>query len=207
MTVNLDKLKKIFPTTKASILETYVDPINSAFERFRLTSQTAQCCFIAQIGHESAGLTATKENLNYSKEALLSVFGKYFTPATATQYARKPEAIANRVYANRMGNGPEASGDGWKFRGRGLIQLTGKTNYTNFAKFMETSLDEVVAYLETPYGAVNSAGWFFQVNGLVPLADKGDMLTLTKRINGGVNGLDHRLKLYQAATKVIRVNN
>lgn len=205
--INLDKLQKIFPATPSKTLEIYVDPLNATLERFALTSQVAQCCFLAQIGHESANLTATKENLNYSKDALLSVFGKYFTPALATQYARKPEAIANRVYANRMGNGDEKSGDGWKFKGRGLIQLTGRNNYMAFKKYMGIYTDEdLIRYLETPTGAVMSAGWFFETNGLVPIANKGDMLNLTKRINGGLNGLDHRMKLYQLASTVIRVN-
>lgn len=205
--ITLDKLQKIFPTTKVAILDQYVDPINAAFSRFGFNTLQSQCCFIAQIGHESAGLTATKENLNYSKDGLLKIFPKYFTPALAVQYARKPEAIANRVYANRMGNGDEKSGDGWKYRGRGLIQLTGKNNYQAFKKFMGIYTDaDLIQYMDSPLGAVMSGGWFFSINNLIPLADKGDMLTLTKRINGGLNGLAHRMTLYNAATRVVRLN-
>jgi putative chitinase len=121
----------------------------------------------------------------------------------ANQYAHKPEMIANRAYGNRMGNGDEASGDGWRHCGRGLIQLTGKANYTAFAESIETPVDDLVEFLQTFEGAVQSACWFWETNNLNQWADKGDMLTLTKRINGGTLGLDDRIKHYNHALHVL----
>lgn len=162
------------------------------------------CFFLAQTAHESSYFKALIENLNYSKEGLLKTFPKYFTSSTASSYARKPEKIANRVYANRMGNGPESSGDGWKFRGKGLIQLTGKNNHVGFAKDMNMSLDEAVAYLQTKEGAAMGAAWFWEVNNLNRFCDKVDMAGLTKAINGGSNGLSDRVKIFNLAKKVLR---
>jgi putative chitinase len=164
--------------------------------------------FLAQCGHESMGFTALKENLNYSAKALDAVFGKYFKRAgrDANAYARQPEKIANIVYANRMGNGSEASGDGWKYRGRGAIQLTGKDNYTSFAKSIDKSLDETIAYLETMDGAIESACWFWKSRKLNEYCDKRDIVTLTKRINGGTNGLADRKAHYDKALKVLGSN-
>jgi putative chitinase len=156
--------------------------------------------FVAQTAHESGGFNFVKENLNYSAKGLMGTFKKYFpTEALAKQYERQPEKIANRVYANRMGNGDETSGDGYKFCGRGLIQLTGRNNYTKFAQDLGISLDETVAYLETPEGAVSSAGWFWDNNNLNQWCDKDDFITLTKRINGGTIGLEDRKHHYEIA--------
>lgn len=160
--------------------------------------------FLAQTAHESGGYRAIKENLNYKAPSLRKVFGKYFpTDELAAQYANKPEKIANRVYGNRMGNGPEESGDGWKFCGRGLIQLTGKDNYTRYAQSLEISLDEASEHLTTFEGCVQSAAWFWEANNLNQWADKGDILTLTKRINGGTIGLEDRIKHYNHALHVL----
>jgi putative chitinase len=132
-------------------------------------------------------------------------FKKYFpTEELANQYAKKPTKIANKVYANRMGNGSESSGDGYKFCGRGLIQLTGKQNYTKFAADLGIGIDETVAYLETPNGAVSSAGWFWDNNNLNQYCDKNDFITLTKRINGGTNGLEDRKHHYDIAIKYLQ---
>jgi putative chitinase len=132
------------------------------------------------------------------------VFSKYFqTPTIAAQYARQQQKIANRVYANRMGNGDEASGDGWRYRGRGAIQLTGKNNYIGFAHDMGMSLEDAIAYLETPEGAIMSAGWFWNNNKLNAIADKNDVTAMTKAINGGTNGLDDRARLYKLALTVV----
>jgi putative chitinase len=145
------------------------------------------------------------ENLNYSAKGLVGTFKKYFpTEEIAKQYERKPEKIANRVYANRMGNGDENSGDGYKYRGRGLIQLTGKFNYTKFSQSIDLSLDETVKYLETPEGAVASAGWFWDNNKLNRFCDNDDFITLTKRINGGTIGLADRKHHYEIALKVLQ---
>jgi putative chitinase len=145
-----------------------------------------------------------QENLNYSSSGLMKTFKKYFPDETvASQYAKQPEKIANRVYANRMGNGNEASGDGYKYRGRGLIQLTGKDNYTRFAESIETPVEEIPEFLGTFEGAVQSACWFWETNNLNQFADSGDMLTLTKRINGGYIGLEDRVKHYEHALEVL----
>jgi putative chitinase len=161
--------------------------------------------FLAQTAHESGGFTAVKENLNYGAKGLMGTFKKYFpNEEIAKQYERQPEKIANRVYANRMKNGDEASGDGFKFRGRGLIQLTGRDNYTRFAKASDMTLDEVVAYLETPAGAVASAGWFWDVNKLNIYCDKDDFVGLTRRINGGTIGLADRKHHYEIALEAFK---
>ena len=148
-----------------------------------------------------------KENLNYSAEALDRVFPKYFKNAgrDAEDYHRQPEKIANVVYASRMGNGDTDSGDGWKFCGRGLIQLTGRENYTWFAASLDMDVDDVPAYLETYEGAVQSACFFWESNDLNKWADDGDILTLTKRINGGTIGLEDRKKHYAHALEVLGV--
>ena len=161
--------------------------------------------FLAQCAHESAGFKTLKENLNYKAESLRRVFPKYFpTQQLAEQYEHNQEMIANRVYANRMGNGPEASGDGFRYCGRGLIQLTGHDNYQNFADSLEMAVEDVPDYLGTFEGAVQSACWFWETNNLNQWADAGDMLTLTKRINGGTIGLEDRIKHYNHALNVLQ---
>jgi len=155
--------------------------------------------FFAQCAHESANFSRFEENLNYSADGLRSVFRKYFTPEQAAQYARQPERIANRVYANRMGNGPEISGDGWKFKGRGALQLTGRNNYQLFSAYVN---DETILQNPAPVATVyafKSAMWFFDQNRLWSICAQGvndeTITKLTKRINGGTNGLEHRKEL------------
>jgi putative chitinase len=163
--------------------------------------------FLAQTAHESGGYRAIKENLNYKAPTLRKIFPKYFPDdATANHYASLPnkqEAIANRVYGGRMGNGPEESGDGFRYCGRGLIQLTGKDNYTRYAQSLEISVEEASEHLTTFEGCVQSAAWFWEANNLNQWADKGDILTLTKRINGGTIGLEDRIKHYNHALHVL----
>jgi putative chitinase len=160
--------------------------------------------FIAQCSHESAGFKFLKENLNYRAESLMRVWPRYFPNIElAKQYAHNQEKIANRAYANRMGNGNEGSGDGWKFCGRGLIQLTGRNNYEAFAESIETPVEEIPEYLATFEGAAQSACWFWETNGLNKWADTGDIVTLTKKINGGTLGLDDRIKHYKHALEVL----
>jgi len=160
--------------------------------------------FLAQTAHESGGYRAIKENLNYKAASLCKVWPRYFPNMDiANQYAQQPERIANRAYANRMGNGPEESGDGWKFCGRGLIQLTGKDNYSRYAQSLEISLDEASEHLTTFEGCVQSAAWFWEANNLNQYADSGDILTMTKRINGGTLGLEDRQKHYAHAIHVL----
>lgn len=179
------------------------------FPKYDVTTPHRVAAFFAQCGHESAQFSVVKENLNYRATTLRKVFPKYFpTDALAQQYANSPnkqQAIANRVYANRMGNGPESSGDGYRYCGRGLIQLTGKNNYLRFSEAMGISLEEAVAYLETYRGALESACWFWATNGCNQLADAEDFLSLTKRINGGTIGLDDRIHHYERAKAILGV--
>ena len=178
--------------------------LNAAMKYYNLTPVRA-AHFFAQTGHESGEFKAFAENLNYSAKGLRGVFGKYFpTDVIATQYERQPEKIANRVYANRMGNGDEASGDGYRYCGRGLIQLTGKQNYSRFAESIDTPLEEITDFLQTFEGCVQSAAWFWEANNLNQYADSGDMLTMTKRINGGTLGLDDRTARFNAAIQLFQ---
>lgn len=164
--------------------------------------------FIAQCGHESAGFKVLTENLNYSADALNKIFPKYFVKAgrDSSEYARQPEKIANVIYANRMDNGDTDSGDGWRFRGGGLIQLTGRHNYTKFAESMKISIDEAVDYVRTKKGALDSACWFWDTNNINSYCDSGDIVTMTKRINGGTIGLEDRKKHWEHALHVFDPN-
>jgi putative chitinase len=204
--VTVELLKRICPKTREAILARYVEPINLTGRHIGLFENPKRmAAFIAQVAHESGGFNFIIENLNYSASALQSVFRRYFpTLKEAEEYARQPERIANRVYANRMRNGPENSGDGWKFRGRGLIQLTGRDNYTRFASAIDRTIDETIHYLETAEGAVASAGWFWDVNKLNVYCDKDDFIGLTRRINGGTNGLQDRIHHYELALKALQ---
>lgn len=193
---------KIFPRGDVSL----VKALNKLLPKNYIDTLPRVSSFMAQCGHESAGFRVFSENLNYSKSALLRVFGKYFNEETATEYARKPEKIANRVYANRMSNGPEESGDGWKYRGRGLIQLTGKYNYSVFADYCAISLSDAVDYCETPNGMVDSAIWYWNAHNCNEFADNLDIKGQTKVINGGFNGLAHREKLFKQCMDILKTN-
>jgi putative chitinase len=188
-------------------LDHWYHALEQALPDYDINTPQRVAAFIAQCAHESGGFRALKENLNYKAVTLRKIFPKYFPDdATANHYASLPnkqEAIANRVYGGRMGNGPEASGDGFRYCGRGLIQLTGKSNYQNFADSIETPVEDIPEYLATFEGAVQSACWFWESNNLNQWADKGDILTLTKRINGGTIGLDDRIKHYEHALHVV----
>jgi len=161
--------------------------------------------FIAQCGHESGGFRVLSENLNYSASALNKIFGKYFVRAgrDPQPYHRQPEKIANVIYAGRMDNGNTASGDGWKFRGGGILQLTGRYNYTEFGKAVEMSPDEATDYVRTKKGALDSACWFWDTNNINKYCDNQDIVGMTKRINGGTIGLEDRKKHYIHALDVL----
>ncbi len=197
--LTLEDLKAIMPAAGARAA-TFLDPLNAAMEEFDITTPARQAAFLAQIGHESGSLAAVSENLNYSADGLLRVFPRYFDATTAAEYARKPERIANRVYANRMGNGDEASGDGWRNRGAGLLQNTGNDNHARIALAFGIPRAEVGDWLRTPEGACRAAGLFWRDNGLNQLADAGDFVRITKRINGGTNGLEDRMAFHDRAT-------
>lgn len=181
--------------------------INVLVEKFNLNSGLRLSHFLAQCAHESGNFKVLNENLNYSAEGLLKIFPKYFKDkATADAYARKPEKIANRVYASRMGNGDEASGDGYKFRGRGFIQLTGKSNYQAFSDFIKEDCVANPDLVATKY-PLTSAAFFFDKNKLWDICDKGatpEVVTLvTKRVNGGTHGLDDRLNKFNTFNSIL----
>jgi putative chitinase len=189
--MNLDKLKGHIP-------DSVITQIPGIQDKFEINTPLRLAHFLAQCGHESGGFRLTKENLNYSAKGLQGIFKKYFPDATkATLYERKPEKIANLVYANRMGNGPEASGDGAKYCGRGFIQLTGKTNYQAFFKSIGADINTDPTLVATQY-PLASAAWFFNKNGLHKIADGGAtdavVTSITKRVNGGTIGLPDRIK-------------
>ena len=186
---------------KGHIPDAVLAQIPDTVAKFDLGTPLRLAHFLAQCGHESGGFKAVVENLNYGAKGLVGTFKKYFpTEAAALPYERKPEKIANRVYANRMANGDEASGDGFKFRGRGYIQLTGRANYTSFNKFVDEDVVASPDLVATKYPLL-SAAWFFNSNGLHKLADGGAtdtvVTTVTKRVNGGTIGLADRIKHFK----------
>jgi putative chitinase len=196
-----EQLKDMIP--KNPYVDQWFEAISEILPEYEITTPQRVAAFLAQCAHESGGFVFLKENLNYKAASLRRVFPKYFPDdAIAAQYAGKGEMIANRVYANRMGNGDEASGDGFRYCGRGLIQLTGKNNYTFFAGSLDIPVEEASEYLQTFEGAVQSACFFWEQNKLNQWADAGDILTLTKRINGGTIGLEDRVKHYNHALHI-----
>jgi putative chitinase len=180
--------------------QSVIDQIPAVAEKFGVNTPLRLAHFLAQTGHESGGFKVVNENLNYGAKGLTSIFKKYFTEESAKEFERKPEKIANIVYANRMGNGPQASGEGWKFRGRGYIQLTGKDNYSAFDKTVDDNIIESPDLIATKYPLL-SAAWFWSKNGLNTIADLGatdDAVTkITKRVNGGTIGLEDRIKHFK----------
>jgi len=205
MELTKQQLKQLLPKNP------YVDHWHHALEQllpdYDINTPKRIAAFVAQCAHESGGFTAIKENLNYKAPTLRKLFSKYFpNDEIAAAYASKPnkqEAIANKIYASRMGNGDEKSGDGYRYCGRGLIQLTGKSNYQNFADSLEMRVEDVPEYLATFEGAAQSACWFWEANNLNRFADVGDIKGLTKAINGGYIGLEDRIKHYEHALHVL----
>jgi putative chitinase len=192
---------------KNPYLDNWHSAISEILPVYDINTPERVAAFIAQCAHESGNFRWLKENLNYRAEGLNKTFKKYFpTLEEAKPYEKNPQKIANRVYANRMGNGDESTGDGFRYLGRGLIQLTGKNNYTLFAAAIDTPLEEIPEYLQTFEGAVQSACWFWEQNNLNQWADKKDILTLTKRINGGTIGLEDRIKHFNHALHVLGVH-
>ena len=197
-----EQLAQIIPGNP--YIDHWYHALEQALPDYDINTPQRVASFMAQCAHESGGFRALKENLNYKAASLRRVFPKYFpNDDIAAQYAGRQEMIANRVYGGRMGNGPEASGDGYRYCGRGLIQLTGKINYQNFADSIETPVEDLPEYLATFEGAVQSACWFWESNNLNQFADSGDILTMTKRINGGTIGLEDRIKHYNHALHVL----
>lgn len=200
--ISEDKLKELIPKNKYA--PQWSKALNLILPDYEINSTLRIAAFLAQCIHESGGFIFLTENLNYKAESLMRVWPRHFpTLEIAKSYERNPQKIANKAYANRMGNGDENSGDGWRYCGRGLIQLTGKSNYQAFADSIETPLQDIPEYLQTFEGAVQSACWFWETNNLNVLADKKDILGLTKKINGGTIGLDDRIKHYEHALHVL----
>ncbi len=170
------------------------------FDKFlpqhRINTPRRRAAFLAQCHHESQGFTRIEENLSYGTQALIRCWPNHFNAKNAGCYAHQPAKIANRAYANRMGNGDEKSGDGWLFRGRGLIQITGREMYTAFAEFKAMNLGDVITYLGTADGALESACWYWEKSGLNTYADRGDIKGMTRIVNGGLNGLNDRMVLF-----------
>jgi putative chitinase len=199
--LTLEQLKQIIPGNP--YVEQWCDALNKLLPDYEINTPQRIAAFLAQCAHESANFTALQENLNYKAASLSRVWPSRFPPGIAEQYAHNPEKIANRAYCDRMGNGNEASGDGWRYCGRGLIQLTGKDNYTAFADSIGVTPEEVSEYLATFEGAAQSACWFWESNNLNRFADVGDIKGLTKAINGGYIGLEDREKHYGHALHVL----
>lgn len=187
-----------------SNLENWYSALCKICPEYEINTPKRLAAFIAQCAHESGNFTILKENLNYRAVGLMKTWPKRFpTLEIAKQYEKNPEKIANKVYANRMGNGDEASGDGWKYIGRGLIQLTGKDNYQRFATDAKMKLEDIPKYLSTVEGAVHSACFFWKTNNLNKEADIGDIKAMTKKINGGYVGLEDRMKHYTQALQIL----
>ena len=197
-----EQLAELIPGN--TYLDQWYDSLIKVLPDYEIDTTLRVAAFIAQTCHESSNYTKLHENLNYRAESLMRTWPARFpTSAIADKYAHNQEAIANYVYADRMGNGSERSGDGWKFRGRGLIQLTGRENYQVFATSIGKSVEEIPEYLETFEGAITGACWFWKRRSLNECADRSDMITLTKKINGGTTGLDERIKNYNHALQVL----
>lgn len=184
-------------------VEHWYEALNTILPDYEIYTVQRASAFVAQCAHESGNFRLLKENLNYQASSLTRVWPRLFPADVAAQYAHKPEKIANRAYSNRMGNGPEESGDGWKYCGRGLIQLTGKANYQAFAESLEMKVEDVPEYLGTFEGATQSASWFWETNNLNHWADTNDMKNLTRAINGGYLGLEERISHYNHAIQVL----
>ena len=200
--MNLEKLKGHIP-------DIVIAQLPDTIAKFELNTSLRLAHFLAQAGHESGGFKLVNENLNYGAKGLTSIFKKYFpTNETALLYERKPEKIANIVYASRMGNSDKASGDGWKYRGRGYIQLTGKDNYKAFDAVVTENITENPDLVATKYPLL-SAAWFFHKNGLHKTADEGDtdavVTKVTKRVNGGTIGLEDRIKHFKEYYSLLNV--
>jgi putative chitinase len=207
MELTKEQLKQLLPKNK--FVDHWYEVLAKLLPDYEIDTPQRIAAFIAQCSHESGGFTTIKENLNYRPESLVRLFSKYFDLPTAQRYCALPnkqEAIANRIYASRMGNGDESSGDGYKYCGRGLIQLTGKDNYFWFSASLGITPEEASEYMATFEGAAQSACWFWENNKLNQWADAGDILTLTKRINGGTIGLEDRIKHYEHALHVLGVD-
>jgi putative chitinase len=201
--VNAEQLRQL------KIDTALVDPFNETFERFGIVTPAQQASWIGQCGHECGNFRIMEENLNYRAPTLLKLFPQTpkrvwgFTPESAAAYEKQPQRIANRIYGNRMGNRDEASGDGFRFRGSGFLQLTGMNNFYHAGQALGVDFIMQPELVRTPMYAAQTAGWFWQTHRLNQYADSGDILTMTKRINGGTIGLEDRKKHIEHALHVL----
>ena len=201
MELQIEQLRQIIP--KNQYVTYWYDALKQLLPDYEINTAERIAGFLAQCAHESGGFVAIKENLNYRAATLRKVFPKYFpNDDLANEYAGKQEKIANRVYANRMGNGPEESGDGYRYCGRGLIQVTGKDNYFWYAESIQITPEEASHYMECFEGSAQSACWFWESNNLNSCADRRDILTMTKKINGGTIGLEDRTNHFNHALQI-----
>lgn len=191
-------------TCNPLMADKWVDALNVVCDKYLINTPERISGFLSQTAHESGGFRFTTENLNYRADALTRTWPLRFPPGVAESYAMHPERIANRAYGDRMGNGDEASGEGWKYRGRGLIQLTGKDNYADFSLSADNEALVKPDLVAEPELAAMSAGWFWSTKGLNQLADAKDVLGMTRRINGGTNGLDDRQMRYSRLVEYFR---
>jgi putative chitinase len=208
MEITIDELDMAVPKARYEDLVKYIDFLNEGMTRFEINTPNRIAAFIAQLAHESGDFRLTEENLNYSWTALRKTWpGRFTSNAMAQPYHRQPERIANVVYAGRYGNGAEASGDGWKYRGRGLIQLTFHDNYAAYSRAIaEPPIASAPEQVAQPRHAALSACWFWQIHGLNPIADAGDQATFNQinyKINGGWNGKEDRLENWAEARAVM----
>ena len=204
MVLTLNQLKSILPSNKE--VGEWLAPLNSCLEEYKINTPLRIAAFLAQTGHESRDFTDLEENLYYTAPRLMQVWPSRFkTLAVANQYAKNPQKFANNVYANRMGNGSPESGDGWRFRGQGIKQLTGRDNYTRWGKTLNMSAEEAVKYIATKEGAIESACWYWKENNLDRYADNQEFKKLTYAINGGYIGYEDRLARYKR--NLINISN
>ena len=197
--ITAEQLKKL------SIDPVWVDPLNEAFDRFKIINKEEQACFIGQFSYESNHFKSLSENLNYRPETLMQLWPKRFpTMDEAMKYAHQPEKIANHIYSNRMGNRDEASGDGWRFRGSAICQLTGHDNFYYAGKDLGIDLVANPDWARTPKWAAPIGGWFWKTHGCNEIADREDWVALTKRINGGDFGLQERINYTAMALAVLK---
>lgn len=200
--ITADQIRTIMPDAHGQA-DLFAVPLDQAMARFAITTPARQAAFLAQIAEESQELMRLVENLNYSADALCKEWPQHFDAAFAAQCARNPEAIANRAYAGRMGNGDAASGDGWKYRGRGLIQTTGRNNYRACGEALSLPLTDQPDLLERPDNAAMSAAWFWAMRRCNDFADRADFPGLTRRINGALDGYDRRFSFWETAKQIL----
>jgi putative chitinase len=205
--LSADILRAALPAARPTDIARFATPLADACAEWGIDRPLRLASFLAQIAHESGQLRLLAENLNYSAEALLRVFPRHFDAGQAAAYARQPQRIGSRVYANRMGNGDEAGGDGWRYRGRGLIQITGHDNYVACGTALGLDLIAQPELLEQPAPAARSAAWFWHRHDLNGLADARDIETITRRINGGLTGLEDRKAHYARACAALEVSH